>query len=50
MLGLAIFDITREPGTNTTQKNWVWVWHYQVWVIIPIITWFIKKKKYLVIQ
>jgi hypothetical protein len=29
-LGLAIFDTTREPGTNTTRKNRVWVCYYLV--------------------
>jgi hypothetical protein len=31
---LAIFDTTREPDTNTTQKNMVWVDHNRVRVTL----------------
>jgi hypothetical protein len=33
---LAIFDTTREPDTNTTRKNWVWVCYNRVRVIIGL--------------
>jgi hypothetical protein len=39
-VGLAIFDTTREPGTNTTRKNRVWVYYNRVRVITRL-----KKKK-----
>jgi hypothetical protein len=35
-LGLAIFDTTREPDTNTTRKNRVWVCYNRVRVIIGL--------------
>jgi hypothetical protein len=33
-VGLAIFDTTREPGTNTTRKYRIWVWANRVRIII----------------